>query len=224
MVPQMVLIGPPPGAPRLDPNLGTPAGPFVLRFFGGGSGWDSPLLSHQRSTEDSEARFTVDSVRGCHLPALLAFCKVLGLGPPNALGIREYLRELQFRRERFGPRGTQGPSRGGPTHSPCGYRWSFCLSPPPWPLQVQVSWVLVLRLFCPSLSPNRVSHPLPSPSGILPHLLPLPAPPPLLLFLSPAVCVHRLCLGWGLSVGLSLAWEPGSTSRTVSPALTFLLL
>lgn len=30
----------------------------------------------------------MDSVRGCHLPALLAFCKVLGLGPPNALGIR----------------------------------------------------------------------------------------------------------------------------------------
>ena len=56
---------------------------------GGGSGWGFPfLLSQQRSTEDSEARFTVDSVGGCHLPAFLAFCKVLGLGPPNALGIR----------------------------------------------------------------------------------------------------------------------------------------
>lgn len=77
MVPQMVLINLPPGAPRLDPDLGTPADPlsYLLCSLEEGQAGDSSFpLSQQRGTEDNKARFTVDSVGGCHFPAVLAFC------------------------------------------------------------------------------------------------------------------------------------------------------
>lgn len=78
MVPQMVLINLPPGAPRLDPDLGTPADPlsYLLCSLEEGQAGDSSFpLSQQRGTEDNKARFTVDSVGAAtSLLSLLSAC------------------------------------------------------------------------------------------------------------------------------------------------------
>lgn len=115
--------------------------------------------------------------------------------------------------------GTNGPS-------------ASLLHPGSFKSRLAGSWVPCF-LFLPfSLLPSPtlcLTSAPPLPIWHPPASLPLLIPPPLPLFysacsfLSPAVCVHpRLCLGWGLSVGLSLTWEPGFMSVTISPALTFL--
>lgn len=96
MVPQMVLINLPLGAPRLDPELATPARALVLPslFFGGGSGWGIPVSAarQQRGYRGQLDWVAGDGVRGCHLPDLLALSRSLGPGPlpgpPGGQGLR----------------------------------------------------------------------------------------------------------------------------------------